>query len=141
MIKKMPMWQTVLRWMAFLPGAFLAALLASAVMRLVNRLSMFLSGMNPDGFLNKLWLEVLATALMGAAFVYAGSRIAPMHRKPVGYTLTLIIILLAGFLSFPAIAQQDWWALVGCIAMAVGGGIVAHSIATGELDLDTHTLT
>ncbi|MBX3713662.1 MAG: hypothetical protein KF800_17010 [Lysobacter sp.] len=141
MEKQMPMWQIVLRWLAFLPGALLAALLVSALMRLLNRLSMFLSGMNPDGFLNKLWLEVIASALMGAAFVYAGSRIAPMHRKPIGYTLTVTIILLAGFLAFPAITQQNWWALIGCIAMAAGGAVVAHSVATGELDLDTHTLT
>lgn len=119
MEKKMPMWQVVLRWLTFLPGALLAALLVSAVMRLLNHLSMFLSGMNPDGFLNKLWLEVIASALMGAAFVYAGSRIAPMYRKSVGYTLTVTIILLAGFLAFPAIIQQNWWALIGCIAMAV----------------------
>ena len=141
MERGMPTWQVVLRWLTFLPGALLAALLVSVVVRLLNRITMFLGGENPDGFLNKLWLEVIASALMGAAFVYAGSRIAPAHRKPIGYTLTVMIILLGGFLAFPAVIQHNWWALVSCVAMAVGGAGIAHSVATGELDLDTHKLT
>ena len=141
MEKQMPAWQAILRWIAFLPGALAASLLVSVAMRLVNRVIMFLNGMNPDGFLNKLWLDVVASALMGAAFVYVGARIAPASRKPVGYVLTVAIILIAGFLAFPAVTQHNWWALIGCVAMAGGGAVVAHSVAIGELDLDTHRLT
>ena len=141
MEKQMPAWQAILRWIAFLPGASAAALLVSVAMQLINRILMFLNGMNPDGFLNKLWLDVVSSGLMGVAFVYVGARIVPAHRKPVGYILAVTIILIAGFLAFPAVTQHDWWALVGCVAMAGGGAVVAHSVATGELDLDTHTLT
>lgn len=141
MEKQTPTWQAILRWIAFLPGALAASLMVSVVMRLVNRVIMFLNGMNPDGFLNKLWLDVISSALMGAAFVYVGARIAPTNRKPVGYVLTVTIILIAGFLAFPAVAQHNWWALIGCVAMACGGAFVAHSAATGELDFDTHRLT
>jgi hypothetical protein len=52
MEKQMPAWQAILRWIAFLPGALAASLLVSVAMRLVNRIIMFLNGMNPDGFLN-----------------------------------------------------------------------------------------
>ncbi len=98
-------------------------------------------GINSDGFLNKLLIEVISSGVMGAAFVYAGSRIAPSNRKVVVYILAVIAILIAGFLGFPAIIQQNWWAIVSVIAMAGGAGMVAYQVAEGELDIDTHRLT
>jgi hypothetical protein len=86
-------------------------------------------------------VEVIANALMGAAFVYAGARVAPANRKEISYVMAVVAILIAGFLSFPAIVQKNWWALVGCITMAVGAGLVAISAAQGDLDLDTHKLS
>lgn len=135
MKKYPPAWQVASRWIFFLPGAFAAAMVTSIFVRLIMRGVLFLNGMNPDGILNKLWLEVVGSALMGAAFVYAGIRISPSHWKTVGYILSLFVILLSGFISFPAILLQDWWAIVGCVAMAAGGAYVAYSIATGELNL------
>lgn len=78
---------------------------------------------------------------MGAAFVYVGARIVPANRKPVGYVLAVTIVLIAGFLAYPSVTQKNWWALVGCVALAGGGAGVAYSVAAGELDFDTHTLT
>ncbi|WP_325164390.1 hypothetical protein [Frateuria sp.] len=119
-------------------GRFVAGQCRNAASQSRNHVSQW---QNPDSFLNKLWLDVVASALMGAAFVYVGARIAPASRKPVGYVLTVTIILIAGFLAFPAVTQHDWWALIGCVAMASGGAVVAHSAAIGELDFDTHRLT
>lgn len=136
-----PGWQSALRWVALLPAAIAGSLLASVVVRLLNWISMWLTGMNPDGFLSKLWMDVVSSALIGVAFVYIGGRVAPKNRKEVGYVLTVVVILVAGFLAFPAVAQHNWWALLGCIAMAAGGAGVAYSLASGELDLESHTLT
>ena len=136
-----PMWQIILRWLAFLPGAVAAAILANVALNLVNRLLMFLNGQNPDSILNKIWLDVVVNALVGVVFVYAGSKIAPSHRKPVSYVLAFITVLFAGASSFLAIRQHDWWALVGCVVTAAGAAYVAYAAATGELDLDTHSFT
>jgi hypothetical protein len=130
-----------LRWLGFVPGAFIAAWLAWLLIFFGNKVSMWMMGINPDGFINKLFIEVISNGAMGAAFVYIGSRIAPVNRKVVAYILAVIAMLIAGFLAFPAIVQQNWWAVVGVIAMAGGAGLVVYQVAEGELDLDTHRLT
>lgn len=131
----------VLRWIGFLPGAFLAAWLAYLLIFWGNKLSMWSMGINPNSFIDKLFIEVMSNGGMGAAFVYAGSRIVPSNRKVVAYVLSVVAILIAGFLAFPAIAQQNWWAVVGVIAMATGAAFVVYSVTEGELDLDTLSST
>ena len=132
---------TALRWLGFLPGALVAAWAAWLLVFFGNRLSMWMMGIDPDGFLCKLFVEVMSHGSMGAAFVYAGSRIAPVNRKVIAYALAEVAILIAGFLAFPAVAQQNWWAIVGAIALAGGAGLVVYQVAEGEIDLDTHRLT
>jgi len=130
-----------LRWLGFVPGAFAASWLAWLLVSLGNKFSMSMMGMSPEGFLNKIFIEIISNGVMGAAFVYAGSRIAPASRKIVAYILAVVALLIAGFLAFPAMAQQNWWAILGVIAMAGGAGLVVYQVAEGELDLDTHRLT
>jgi hypothetical protein len=125
---------TFIRWVAFLPCAAAAALFAGFVMRLFQKGIMRIQDLNPDGFLNHLWLEVISSGVIGVAFVYVGARIAPKNRKTVGYVLTVTAILIAGFFSFPAIMQKEWWSLVGCISIAIGASIAAYSISDGVLD-------
>lgn len=131
----------VLRWLGFIPGAFLAAWLAWLLIFFGNKLSMWTMGINSDGFLFRLFIEIISNGFMGAAFVYAGSRIAPDSRKMVAYVLAVIAVLIAGFIAFPAIAYQNWWAMVDVFAMAGGAGLIAYQVAEGDLDLDTHRLT
>lgn len=130
-----------LRWLGFVPGAFASAWLAWLLVPFGYKIAMSGMGMDPDGFINKLIIEVISSGVMGAAFVYAGSRIAPSNRKVIAYVLAVVAVLIAGFLAFPAIAQQNWWAVVGVIAMAGGAGLVVYQVAEGELELDTHHLT
>lgn len=136
-----PMWQIVLRWLAFLPGAVAASIVVNVALSVINRLLMSLNGQNPDGIINKLWLDIVVNALVGAAFVYVGSKIAPSHRKPVSYALAFVAVLFAGASSFLAINQHNWWGLVGCVVTAAGAAYVAYAVATGDLDLDTHSFT
>jgi hypothetical protein len=128
--------QHVFRWIAFLPGALIAAFLAGAGFRIVSWVGNFLSGMSNEGFLNRLWVEVIANVVTGGVLVYIGARIAPSNRRNVAYLLTVLVILLAGFAAFPAIARHRWWDLVGCIATAVGASGVAYSVSEGEVDLE-----
>ena len=128
--------KNALRWLGFIPGALLAAFLTGAIMRLLYRSGPF----NTEAFFGRLWVEIIASGLMGAAFVYSGARIAPTSRKTVGYILTVVAILIAGFASFPAILSGDLWALVDCLAVAGGAALVAYLMAEGELDLNTHKL-
>jgi hypothetical protein len=69
--------QLALRWILFLPGAFLAAYLTWLIIVFLNRWAAFMSGGDPDWIVSKVFIEVVSHGAMGAVFVYAGSRIAP----------------------------------------------------------------
>lgn len=133
-------WITAFRWLAFIPGAFIAGLLSYLLIFYSNKLSMRMMGIDTEGFINTTILVALSGAAQGTSFVYAGARIAPSNRKAVSYGLAVFAILIAGFMAFPAIAQQNWSALVGCIAMAGGAGTLIYLIADKQLDIDTHKL-
>lgn len=130
-----------LRWLGFLPGAFLCAWLACSLIFFGNNLFASMIGINPGDFLFRLFIIAWSNGVMGATFVYAGARIAPDSRKVVAYVLALIAVLIAGFIAFPVIAQQNWWAIVEIIAMSGGAGVIAYQVAEGKIDLDTHRLT
>ena len=48
---------------------------------------MLSQGFDPDGFLFRGFIDFASHALMGAAFVYTGARIAPKHGQIVAYSL------------------------------------------------------
>jgi hypothetical protein len=67
------------RWVAFLPIAFLAAWLAWVLSKFVN--SMTGGWLHP--VVERGAIVALASATMGAAFVYVGAKIAPAYRTTV----------------------------------------------------------
>ena len=123
-----------LRWLGFVPGAFLCAWL---VWFLISFGNMSLGLLRIDSDVANL----ICRGAQGAIFVYAGSRIAPTNRKIVAYVLTVVAVLFAGFMAFPAIVHQSWGDVVDLIAMVVGASFVAYQVAEGEVDLDAHRLT
>lgn len=106
-----------------------------------NQLFMGMIGINSDNFIFRLYVEVMSNGAMGWAFVYTGSRIVPSNRKIVAYVLAVAAILIAGGAMLPAIVQQDWWAIIGIIAVAGGAGLIVYQVTEGEIDLDVHRLT
>lgn len=125
----------LLRWIAFLPGAFLTAWLAWFVVALLNHITMAMSGLDPNSFLSKVFIESISYAVMGAAFVYVGAKIVPLHNKVVAYALAGMVLIAAGFMLFPAIMVANYWAIWGCISLVIGCGVTAYSVFTGETDL------
>jgi hypothetical protein len=123
-----------LRWLGFIPGAFVGAWLAWLLLFYGNRIGAQRMGFDADDFIHKLFTEIISNAGMGAAFVYAGACIAPNGRKVVAWILALIAVLLAGFAMFPAYIHQNWWSVVRCIAIASGAGLVAYSLSLEQLD-------
>jgi hypothetical protein len=120
-----------LRWMAVLPAAALAAWAAWIVVNLLNRLTFFVQGLNPDSLLSRAFIEGAAHADMGAAGVYAGAKVAPSHRKIVVFLLAGLIILGGGFALFPAILVRNGWAIYGAIWLVIGAGSVAWGVYSG----------
>jgi len=132
---KPPQAMVVLRWVTFFPGAFMTAWLAWLVVSLLNRFTMAMSGLDPNSFLSKVFIEFISHAVMGAAFVYVGAKIAPLHNNIVGYALAGISLIAAGFMLFPAIIVANYWAIWGDVSLIIGSGLIAYSVFTGETDL------
>lgn len=126
----------VLRWVAFLPAALLAAWVAWLLVMLGNRLTMGMQGINPDSFLSRAFIEFISHAAMGAAFVYAGAKVAPAHHRIVAYVLAGLGLVAAGFLLFPAFMVANYWAIWAGISLAIGVGATAYSVSTGEVELE-----
>jgi branched-subunit amino acid transport protein len=134
-----------LRWLGFIPTAIAAALIISQLVWWLNQFSVWSMGYDPDGFISKLFINVMSGGAMGGAFVYAGSRIAPANRKMVAYTLGLFVVMTALIIGFLAFQQNgldlDWWKVIYFfIAPICGAGLVVYQVTEGELDLDTHRL-
>ncbi len=128
----------VLRWVGFIPAAFLGAWLAWLVVFYLNQLTLGIKGIDTNDFFPRLTVEILSHGAMGAAFVYIGSNIVPNNKKIVTYLLTVFILLIAGFLAFPAVINRDWWAIVGVIAISSGAGMVAYQVSEGETEFSNH---
>jgi hypothetical protein len=122
------------RWVLFIPGALVGAVVVHILYMLINRLGMSMYWMNPDSLFAKLFLVPAASGLMGASFVYIGTYIAPEKKKLVAVILGGVLLVLSGFLLFPAIWTVDLWAIVADVAMNIGSVIVVLSILHEEID-------
>ena len=97
---------------------------------------MYFYWINPDSFLGQLFLVPMASGLMGAAFVYIGTFIAPGQKKTVAIVLSGILLVLSGFLLFPAFSDiyRYLWSIVSAIALNVGSIILTVLIQKDEID-------
>jgi hypothetical protein len=125
----------ILRWIAFLPGAFITAWLAWFLVALLNRITMGMSGIDPNSFISRFFIEFISHTVMGAAFVYVGAKVAPHHKKIIAYILAGIGLIAAGFMLFPAIMVANYWAIWGGVSLILGCGVTAYSVFVGETDL------
>jgi hypothetical protein len=128
----------ILRWFIFLPCAVLSFWLIYYLLRIIVGLTL------PETiwgstFLTRVFVEFTSSWLSGAVFVYVGARIVPTHNKEIAYCLSGLGILTSGFLFYPAIIANDWWAIFGISSIVFGLIASAYSIYLGELKLKSNT--
>lgn len=126
----------ILRWIFLLPCAFFAGWGAWFLVLFGNRLTIGSQGIDPNSFLIKVFTEFMSHAVMGAAFIFVGAKVAPSNQKNVVYVLTALGLVLAGFMLFPAFMISDYWAVWSGISLAIGLGLTAFSVSVGELNFD-----
>jgi len=89
-----------LRWLAVLPGALLAGILASFLLHWI----LYLALRNEIIFIDpypELPERLLSPFVMAAVFIWVGSRIAPEHKFKTSVVLFgLCLFLLGGFIFF-----------------------------------------
>jgi len=126
----------ILRWIVFAPGAILASYLAGVLTTNIGRFCIYRQTMEPNSLWAQLYCNIAGPAAMGAAFVYAGARIAPANRLVVSYVLASVGLAIAGFFLFPAVMGANLWAIVGDICIALGVVSAVYLIRTGETDIE-----
>lgn len=115
-----PLWQTVLRWIAVLPGAVAGMILAGIIFALINWLAS--SRYGDDTWFFYLWHNGVRAAAEGGAFVWIGAYIAPQGEKVVGIVLAGLILLLSGWSLIYLVHQEEWmngWRLLATNAAAI----------------------
>ena len=112
------------RWILFLPVGVIAAWLAWFAVSIGNKLAMGSQGIEATSFLPRLFIEFISHAAMGAAFVFAGGKVAPTRHKNVTYGLSALALVAGGFLLFPAflarVAHPDARCKVNSLDVAQG---------------------
>jgi len=127
----------ILRWIVFIPGAFLGAWVGWIMISFAGRISMLYFGGDPDSFISQLYFNTAGNLAMGAAFVYVGSIIAPKMRKTIAYILSVLgLVSGGGFLLFFSVFTSDAWAIWGCISLLFGIILIMYYILKEQVDLD-----
>jgi hypothetical protein len=116
-----------LRWLAILPGAILAGVLATIPLHFVLYMSLS-SWIEPYPELPE---QLLIPFVIGCAFVWAGGRIAPDRKIETSVILLCIWIFLCGGFVFLAMSGGQW--MNQSIQLRYGGLLLALGIAGAGL--------
>lgn len=118
-----------LRWAAVLPAAAFGAWLVFTI----SHLGSLFGGLGPDDWRLTLFELTAGHAVLGASFIYIGSRTAPHHRKLTAFCLGSIALVGAGAALLAAVIQKDWAAATAALSLAVGSGLTLYAVHSGEL--------
>jgi len=122
----------VIRWIAFVPAAFLGCIIGRFLIVIINRWGMS-DYLEPGSFMWRVVDQYLSGLMFGAIFVYVGSYVAPMHKKAVAVFCAGFVLVLAGFLLFPSILVGQYWAILEILFMGIGACSVAYRIFTDDI--------
>ncbi len=124
---------SVLRWLAVLPASVAGGIVARLLIVLLNRVTLGRYA-DPDSFLSRLFIEFIGDVVLGSAAVYSGAFVAPRFKTEASVTLAALVLLSSGFLLFPAVLTQNYWAMFSIACISAGGGIAAYGIARGDIE-------
>lgn len=128
MAGQIPIWKSVLLWIAVLPGAAAGGMLGV----LAHNFIMWYAPMDFCCISTLDWVmtpwKYLAFALKGAMFAsfftIVGTAIAPTHRLHVAMSLGAIMLLLAGAAGILHLVDQNWQGITEIAGMAIGTVLV-----------------
>lgn len=125
----------ILRWVIFLPCAAIASLLGWYIANILGRFGLYFVQFDTKSFISQLYFNTAGNAAMAIAFVYIGSKIAPLNRKTVAYILSATYFIFSGSTLFTGIMMKNGWAVYGSIWSFVVIVVFAFLIHQNEIDL------
>ena len=127
----------ILKWIGVLPIAILALILSNALWRILHGLTAS-RYIEPDSWLNIIFVEVMSAALSSAAFIYAGTWIAPKYKKETALILLIILSMLFGALLLAAnFLKGDYFSNIGLISGIIGAVMCFFEIQNKEKENGT----
>ncbi|MDW7761503.1 MAG: hypothetical protein SCM96_12835 [Acidobacteriota bacterium] len=105
----------ILRWIAFIPLAITASVLGWYLVNILGRLGLYFVQFDTESFIAQLYFNAAGNTAMAIAFVYTGSKIAPLHNKTVAYFLSVVWLVFSGFALYAGIMVKNSWAIFGGI--------------------------
>ena len=109
-----------LKWITVLPVSVLALILANLIWRLLHSITAS-RYIDPDSWLNLIFFDIMSSAIAAAAFVYAGTYIAPNYKKETALILTIFISMISGASLFIVnIMTEEYFSNIEIIAGIIG---------------------
>ena len=127
----------VARWIAMVPCALAALLLAPSIVGAIFWITTLVGpvAFDLESFLDRLFFEAVSDGAGGAAFVFVGARIAPDRRLHAAYALAALSVLISGITLYLAAEMGDLWAIWEIAWTGIGSLAVVLWIHKGEIDL------
>lgn len=114
-----------LRWLACLPVAFFAALLAGPLVEIVNRVVGIIIGRDYSSPLTILGIFTVFAA-MGVVFILVGVLVAPAHRRVVAFSLAGLGCLYGGFSAYSSFITADYQGVWAWASFLIGIGFMIY---------------
>ena len=87
----------------------------------------------PGSFVWRVFDQYISGLVLGAIFVYVASFVAPHYKKTVAICSAGFVLILAGFLLFPSILAEEYWAMFEIVCMVIGACAVAYYVFFQEI--------
>lgn len=120
-------WVTIGRWLIMAPVAVLLAYVVSRLALFVTGFAMVSEGYSDLPFWTRLYLGIAENAVLGTVLIFTAVGIAPSHKHAVAISFSALTLLLTGFLIYPMLLQNDYWALWGSFCLITS--VVISTIA------------
>lgn len=112
---------TIARWLLFLPSAVIGSWLLYLAYNIIN----YTFDSEWESFINGT--EIIAHGILGCAFVWIGTAIAPSHKNTVSVILLVIACILAGLAIYGNyINGFRWWNFFCELSVILGAGIFTY---------------
>jgi len=122
----------VLKWIAVLPASLLAFVLSNLIYRFLHKITAF-EYIDVHSWSNLVFVDIISSAISSAAFVYAGTFIAPTYKKETALILTVLISMMSGASLFIVnVITAKYFSNIGIISGIVGAIICYFEILRKE---------
>ena len=130
-----------IRWLAFLPVAILAAIVAQFLTNILNTFSLSYVFIEPGSFLGKIRILLIGNVVFGAVLVFVGAFIAPTRKHFVAAVLAGLLLIGTGAVTVLAIFSKQYWNIFAMLAGNIGSIGMALSIHKNKTPMQGHTHT